>query len=245
MNGLKEARHCRSQLEGMGIECTSRWMDEEPGVQRGSEDYIGFGEKDIQDINRSNVVVVLNDVPSSTGGLHTELGYALAKNKHVVLVGQRRSPFDFIPLHKETWVAAMAYLGDLRKAETVAPNLVQSEASVEPQPAGAENSARAIPDHPVPGLNTGKQAATAGANSRQVGGRHYYETDAASGMQHWDWVSEQKMDYFQGQITKYVWRWKKKGGLQDLQKAQHYLEKYMEVWRQYAPASMLETQTAK
>ena len=53
------------------------------------------------------------------------------------------------------------------------------------------------------------------ANERQVGGQHY-----GAEIQHWDFVASQGMDYFQGQITKYVTRWKKKNGLQDLEKAQ-------------------------
>lgn len=63
------------------------------------------------------------------------------------------------------------------------------------------------------------------ANQRQVGGAHY----GLKGFQHWDMVALFKLDYFQGQITKYVMRWKNKNGLQDLQKAQHFLEKYIEL----------------
>jgi hypothetical protein len=37
------------------------------------------------------------------------------------------------------------------------------------------------------------------------------------------------LDYFQGQITKYIMRWKLKNGLQDLEKAHHFLEKYIEL----------------
>lgn len=62
------------------------------------------------------------------------------------------------------------------------------------------------------------------ANSYQVGGTHYEST-----IQHWDYVVANDLDYFQAQITKYVTRWKKKNGLRDLQKAKHFLEKYMEV----------------
>jgi hypothetical protein len=46
-------------------------------------------------------------------------------------------------------------------------------------------------------------------------------------MQHWNIVLAHKLDYFQGQITKYVMRWKHKGGIQDLEKAQHFLSKYL------------------
>jgi hypothetical protein len=37
------------------------------------------------------------------------------------------------------------------------------------------------------------------------------------------------MDYFQGQITKYICRYRDKGGIQDLKKAQHFLAKYIEL----------------
>lgn len=62
------------------------------------------------------------------------------------------------------------------------------------------------------------------ANDKQVGGDHY-----KSSIQHWDFVLANDLDYFQSQITKYVSRWKKKNGLKDLEKAQHFLEKYIEV----------------
>lgn len=62
------------------------------------------------------------------------------------------------------------------------------------------------------------------ANDRQVGGRHYHST-----IQHWDFVAANNLDYFQGQITKYVCRWKDKCGVEDLRKAQHFLEKYIEL----------------
>tara|TARA_R110000824_G_scaffold281019_1_gene469295 strand:+ start:201 stop:584 length:384 start_codon:yes stop_codon:yes gene_type:complete len=62
-------------------------------------------------------------------------------------------------------------------------------------------------------------------NKKQVGGEHYKGVD----QEHWDWVHANNLDYFQGQITKYVYRWKSKNGLEDLQKAHHFLEKYMEL----------------
>lgn len=64
------------------------------------------------------------------------------------------------------------------------------------------------------------------ANDYQVGGDHY---KAAGKVEHWDFVWQHNLDYFQGQITKYVMRWKRKGGLRDLEKARHFLEKYIEL----------------
>jgi hypothetical protein len=62
-------------------------------------------------------------------------------------------------------------------------------------------------------------------NSRtQIGGDHYKRNT----IQPWDYVVANNLDYFQGSIIKYVTRWKDKGGLEDLKKAQHFLNKYME-----------------
>ena len=63
------------------------------------------------------------------------------------------------------------------------------------------------------------------ANDTQVGGDHY----KVGGEEHWDRVARLSQDYFQGQITKYVERWKYKGGVEDLKKARHFLDKYIEV----------------
>jgi len=66
----------------------------------------------------------------------------------------------------------------------------------------------------------------AGPNERQVGGAHYSKFGS---LQHWDVVNHFQLDYFLGQITKYVMRWKDKNGVEDLKKAQHFLEKYIEL----------------
>ena len=65
-----------------------------------------------------------------------------------------------------------------------------------------------------------------GANDTQVGGEipHY----GLKKYQHWDMVKEFGLDYMQGQITKYTMRHKNKNGKEDLQKAIHFLEKYIE-----------------
>ncbi len=57
----------------------------------------------------------------------------------------------------------------------------------------------------------------------QVGGDHY-QNDAGYG--HWDWVPDIELGYLEGNATKYVDRYKKKGiPLQDLKKAKTYVEK--------------------
>jgi hypothetical protein len=66
------------------------------------------------------------------------------------------------------------------------------------------------------------------ANQRQVGGSHY-KTE----YEHWDLVIILNLGYLEGCATKYVSRWRKKGGLADLEKGLHYLEKMIEVWEIY------------
>jgi hypothetical protein len=63
------------------------------------------------------------------------------------------------------------------------------------------------------------------ANDKQIGGSHYKE----GAIQPWDYIAANSIGYFEGNIIKYVSRWKQKGGVDDLRKAQHYLEKLIEL----------------
>lgn len=73
-------------------------------------------------------------------------------------------------------------------------------------------------------MTTADTAPANTANATQVGGAHYKVS-----IEHWDFVVARKLGYFEGQITKYVTRWRKKGGAQDLRKAQHFLTKLAEL----------------
>jgi hypothetical protein len=63
------------------------------------------------------------------------------------------------------------------------------------------------------------------ANSKQIGGTHY----KAHPIQPWDYIAANGIGYFEGNIIKYVSRWQLKNGIDDLRKAQHYLEKLLEL----------------
>lgn len=83
------------------------------------------------------------------------------------------------------------------------------------------------------------------ANDRQPGGTHY----VSQPIQTWDFINENGIGFIAGNVIKYVARYQKKGGLTDLQKANHYLEKLMEVetarmaeeLRQLAKANFLDS----
>ena len=63
------------------------------------------------------------------------------------------------------------------------------------------------------------------ANETQVGGAHYKD----KAIQPWDYIAANELGYFEGNIVKYVSRWRDKGGVDDLRKAQHYLQKLIEL----------------
>ena len=62
------------------------------------------------------------------------------------------------------------------------------------------------------------------ANERQVGGEHYKGAE----YQHWDWVTDTKLNYLAGCASKYVSRHRSKNGKEDLGKAIHYMDKAQE-----------------
>ena len=64
-----------------------------------------------------------------------------------------------------------------------------------------------------------------GANDTQVGGAHYIKRE----IQPWDFIAANELGYFEGNVVKYVSRWRDKGGVQDLHKAAHYLQKLIEI----------------
>ena len=70
-----------------------------------------------------------------------------------------------------------------------------------------------------------EEAFAAMANTTQVGGQHY----KSKAIQPWDYIASNNMGYLEGNVVKYVSRWKDKGGVEDLKKAQHYLTKLIEV----------------
>jgi hypothetical protein len=63
------------------------------------------------------------------------------------------------------------------------------------------------------------------ANEIQEGGRHYKQM----AIQTWDYIIANGIGYMEGNVIKYVSRWKDKGGIEDLKKARHYLDKLIEV----------------
>ncbi len=56
---------------------------------------------------------------------------------------------------------------------------------------------------------------------KQVGGDHYNKGTH----QHWDIMDRGNVSYLEACATKYIFRWREKGGIQDLEKAKSYIKK--------------------
>lgn len=63
------------------------------------------------------------------------------------------------------------------------------------------------------------------ANKTQIGGTHY----RAKKIQPWDFIAANGLGFFEGNVVKYVCRHREKGGIDDLRKARHYLDKLIEL----------------
>jgi len=61
--------------------------------------------------------------------------------------------------------------------------------------------------------------------NRQVDGDHYKDLP----IQPAEYIHANAMGYFEGNVVKYVSRWRKKNGIADLEKAKHYIELLIEL----------------
>jgi hypothetical protein len=59
----------------------------------------------------------------------------------------------------------------------------------------------------------------------QIGGTHYKDMP----IQPIDFITKNNIPYIEGNIIKYLCRWKSKNGVEDLKKAKHYLEMLIDI----------------
>lgn len=72
------------------------------------------------------------------------------------------------------------------------------------------------------------------ANAVQIGGDHYKKYP----LEHWDMVLLFNLDYLLGLATKYMLRWEDKGGILDLEKAVHVIQKKIEIEKMRAEGTL-------
>jgi hypothetical protein len=96
----EEMRKYRDELSSLGLNVTSRWIDNE-----GQDEGLGINDLDVEyrrgilpaltdteDIARADVFIMFTN-GLGRGGHHTELGIALAMNKEIFIIGKRENVF--------------------------------------------------------------------------------------------------------------------------------------------------------
>jgi hypothetical protein len=63
------------------------------------------------------------------------------------------------------------------------------------------------------------------ALDKQVAGNHYKDLP----IQPVEYIYANALGYFEGNVVKYISRWRKKNGIADLEKAKHYIELLIEL----------------
>lgn len=72
---------------------------------------------------------------------------------------------------------------------------------------------------------TVEEEETFNALDKQVAGNHYKDLP----IQPVEFIHANAIGYFEGNVIKYVSRWRKKNGVADLEKAKHYIELLIEL----------------
>jgi hypothetical protein len=118
-----------------GVQVTSSWIDCElyDGAKPGRVAATGESrtiwtpwakycvercDANLLDIDAADTMIILTDNDSSAGGRHVELGYAIAREHNILLVGRRENPFcfhDSIRVAKDEKVALDFVLAELAR----------------------------------------------------------------------------------------------------------------------------------
>lgn len=89
-----DVKALRDELVKLGVEVTSRWIDAklEAFNPVTEEELRTAAENNFSDIERAVFLIAYNPErrhKSGTGGRHVEMGYALARHKYILYVGER------------------------------------------------------------------------------------------------------------------------------------------------------------
>lgn len=103
---FKEMQGYATELKKMGYEVTSRWIQGNHKMSKGSstqaekKERIRFANEDKKDLNKSDIVICFTEEPRTTntrGGRHVELGMAIAWEKEVYIIGYKENVFCCLP----------------------------------------------------------------------------------------------------------------------------------------------------
>lgn len=74
-------------LTSRGHQVTSRWLRDGHGLDYQPKHNAIYAHIDIEDIEKSDLIIAYNPLTSTKGGTYFELGYSFARSKRIVLVG--------------------------------------------------------------------------------------------------------------------------------------------------------------
>lgn len=112
----------RTELEELGFEITSRWLngnhqidDQGLSVEAKAEERTRFAREDWGDLMAADICINFTETPRSTnsrGGRHVEFGAALAAGKMCYVVGPRENVFHCLPVvgWHEAWESCVRNL---------------------------------------------------------------------------------------------------------------------------------------
>lgn len=87
------------ELQDAGIKVTSRWLTDEPAALS-QEEKVVWARYDLQDVDDADILVFFAEHPEHQprrGGRHVEFGYALGRNKTVLVIGGIENIFHNLP----------------------------------------------------------------------------------------------------------------------------------------------------
>lgn len=111
----------RTELESVGFNVTSRWLNGDHHMPDHSPSDYQFAEnqrfaiEDWEDLQAADVVISFTEpmrTGPSRGGRHVEMGAALALDKICVVIGHRENVFHFLPevAFFENWEGVIDWL---------------------------------------------------------------------------------------------------------------------------------------
>ena len=99
------------RLKQAGHVITADWLWAVEPEGAWSDGGFKIAKRDLTAIDSSSLVLVSLTAPSTTGGYHVEMGYALGKYQQVWTVGPRYNGFQYLAKrHFETWEACLEVL---------------------------------------------------------------------------------------------------------------------------------------
>lgn len=195
-----DLRPLAETLERLGHKLTCRWLwdgEEGKSIQEAAT-------MDVQDVLRADCLIFIGEPQASEnrgGGRWFEFGLAYGIMKRCIALldmDPTVGGHSHLPIGHESVFTALQDVQVVRSEDELLDVLKDIPEDINTE------YANDLPSNYV----------------KQEGGDHYQST-----YEHWDWVQEAGIGYLVGNATKYLVRWRKKNGVQDLLKARTYLEK--------------------